>query len=102
PPDFHLRSRESFFSERRLLTNELFDRVVRPAARTIDRHAFVCRSEQPVQRHLQRLGLDIPDGVVDRRDGLERGAFAAVAAHAPEHVVPDLLGLEWVRTDYQI
>ena len=51
---------------------------------------------------LQRLRLDIPDSVVDGGDGLERGAFAAVAAHPPEHVVPDLLGLEWVCTDYQI
>jgi hypothetical protein len=102
PTYLHLRALEPFFSERALLTNELFGRVVCPAAGTVDRHALVCRAEQPVQRDLQRLRLDIPDSVVDGGDGLERGAFPAVAAHPPEHVVPDLLGLEWVCTDYQV
>src|SRR5262249_44854001 len=102
PADFHLGPREASFSERQLLTNELFGGVVCPAAGTVDRHTLVRRAEQPVQRHLQRLRLDIPDRAVVGGDGRKPGPFPTVPPPPPEHVVPDLLGLEWVCTDYEL
>ena len=49
-------------------------------------------AEQLVDRHAERLGLDVPQGELDARDRLGRDAARALAGHAVEVPVDALDG----------
>ena len=51
-------------------------------------------SEEFVEGYAEGFAFEVPECDVEAGDGLEREAFAAVAADAPEHLGPDAFRLE--------
>ena len=59
-------------------------------------------TQQQVKRHTQRLGLEIPKSIVDRRKGAEGQTLAPETAHFPEDVAPELFDMEGILSYEQV
>src|SRR5205823_200583 len=82
-----------------LLADKLRFAIRGPTAGAVDRYTVGIRSEQPIERHAEHLGFQIPKSDIQRRNRAERDTFAPEAAHAPEHVVPEFLDRQRVLAD---
>src|SRR5207245_7008416 len=87
----------------RLRSEELPQALPRRAAlRPVEAYPVAHRAaEQLVDRHAERLGLDVPQGQLDAGHRLVRDA-PAVLAHAPQHVPVEALDRPRVLPDQEI
>ncbi len=97
--DFHLDAGHAALDVGELLVDELAVGVGGPTAAAVDRGRSAAGAEQLVEGEAQGLGLEVPEGDVDGRDGLEGEALAAEAADAPEHVLPEALDVEGIGAE---
>ena len=94
--DLHLHPRNPPFDIADLLGDKFVLRVVRPATGAVDGNTLVRWPQQPVNRLVEHLALEIPQRNIYGRNSLKSNPLAAKPTHPPVHVLPQLFNHERV------